>query len=439
MEELPSRKISNLPARAFLDENNRVRVPQLADVIQRVGHIKVGLDGRLWRYNNGVYSPDGEQFVGASVREFLGDKFSKHWLSEVLAYLKTFTPENMSNPDPHYLNVKNGLLDLTTLEFLPHNPDIVSTVQIPVNWNPEGACPITDKFLKSVIPEDATEIIYEIIGYALYSGTPLRKAVLLLGPGGNGKSVLLRLIDALLGSENVSHVSLQLLSENQFARASLVSKLANICGDLDARSIRHSDIFKQVTGGDRIFAEYKGRDGFSFTSIALLIFSANEAPASSDQTKAWFDRWLIVPMERRFEGTADADPHISSKLTTQPELEGLLFRSVNALHTLLERGEFHIPTSMAKAADGYRENLDTVSTFVEEMCVLGGEDWIRRSDLAAAYRKWCQESGRSVVTVTEFNKRLSSSYNGRVSLATRRGIRGWKGVRLQVESDWKVE
>ena len=43
----------------------------------------------------------------------------------------------------------------------------------------------------------------------------------------------LKLITALLGEVNVSHVPLQLLTENRFAIAELFGKLANVCGDLD--------------------------------------------------------------------------------------------------------------------------------------------------------------------------------------------------------------
>ena len=42
-------------------------------------------------------------------------------------------------------------------------------------------------------PADCRELIEELLGYALYPANPYRKAVLLLGPGSNGKSTLLGL------------------------------------------------------------------------------------------------------------------------------------------------------------------------------------------------------------------------------------------------------
>jgi len=78
-----------------------------------------------------------------------------------------------------------------------------------------------------------------------------------------------------------------------------------------------------LTGGDRIHAQRKYGHPFSFNPICILVFSANEAPPSFDQTQAWFDRWLIIPMERRI-GDEEMDPGLIEKLTVPSELEGLL-------------------------------------------------------------------------------------------------------------------
>ena len=191
--------------------------------------------------------------------------------------------------------------------------------------------PRTDQFLAEVFPADAVAIAKEVLGYALYAGNPYRKAVLLLGSGGNGKSKYLAIVSALLGAANVASVPVQVFGENRFASAELFGKLANVAGDLDARAIKRSDVFKMITGGDPIMAERKNCHPFSFVSFALPLFSANEPPISSDQTQAWFDRWLILPMERRIEGTSLCDPFLEAKLTTSDELAGALVLAVDGL------------------------------------------------------------------------------------------------------------
>jgi putative DNA primase/helicase len=252
--------------------------------------------------------------------------------------------------------------------------------------------------------------------------------VLLRGPGGNGKSVLLNIVRALLGDDNVATVSLQVLAENRFAAAQLDGKLANICGDLDARAVRSSDLFKQLTGGDAVLAEHKYGQPFAFVSHALLLFSANEAPISQDQTPAWFDRWLIIPLDNRL--TQDrVDPHLLAKLTTGDELSGLLARAVEGLRSLMERGHFDEPDSVLRARDAYTSELDTVRSFVAEECVVEKEQREPRSLLYQAYRLWCSEGGRLPLSAVSFNKRIRRDYP--IELKVVRGDRRWEGIALR--------
>src|SRR5262249_6716293 len=159
-----------------------------------------------------------------------------------------------------------------------------------VAWKPEAEAPQVEKFIGETFPDDAVELAYEIAGYALLSTNPLQRAVLLLGPGDNGKGVYLGLIRALVGDENVSGLSLHEISENRFARAELFGKLVNVHGDLDARSVSRTDVFKVLTGDGRLDAEIKHGAHFHFVPRALPIFSANESPISSDQSHGYFRR-----------------------------------------------------------------------------------------------------------------------------------------------------
>jgi len=414
----------------FFSKDLGLNVPLLGDLIRREDFVTRGGDARLYHYRGGVYLPNGEDVVKARVREILGERFKARHVSEVLAWLSTFPIEVGQVQPEGLLNVRNGLLDWRAMQLREHTPEVISTVQLPVAWRPKAKCRRIESFLADVLPEDALDFIFELVGYALYPGNPFRMAVLLLGPGRNGKTVLLLVMRALLGEANVSAVPLQVLAENRFAAAELYGKTANICGDLDARAVRQTDIFKMIVGGDAIPAERKHRDAFTFTPFALLLFSANEPPISSDQTEAWFDRWVIVPMERRISEDC-VDPHLVAKLTTEEELEGLLVRAVEGLRRVMARGRFDLPASIEAGRAAYREKLDTVTAFVAEECVFHLEAWTPRPQLYRAYRTWAQESGRFPVSSAVFNDHLRRGFEGRIAEITRRGTRGWGGIGLR--------
>ncbi len=140
---------------------------------------------------------------------------------------------------------------------MPHSPDYLSTVQLAVEYDPEAKCPRFDKWLTEVLDPDCIEFIWEIIGYTMYSGNPLQIAVLLSGKGRNGKGSLIRILEAIIGSHNITSVTLHDLSENRFAKALLYGKLANLAGDLDPKWVSNTAIFKSVTGGDTLQGENK--------------------------------------------------------------------------------------------------------------------------------------------------------------------------------------
>ncbi len=419
-----------LPARVFFGDRNNLIVARLGEVIRRAGHVRTGVDGRLYRYENGVYRSDGEIWVRARVREALGDRVRRDHFAEVLTWLRSFEPTVSSRPPEHLLNVANGLLEWRSGVLHPHDPSVVTTIQLPVPWHADAHCPRLETFLGEVLPSDTVEIAEEIMGYALYAGNPMRKAVLLLGSGGNGKSKFLGVIAGLAGRDNVAAVPVQVFGENRFASAELFGKLANIAGDLDARAIKRTDVFKMITGGDPIMAERKNCHPFSFISYALPLFSANEPPISSDQTQAWFDRWIILPMERRFEGTSICDPNLEAKLTTEAELAGGLVIAVEGLRRLMKRGRFDEPESVRGAGEQYRDRLDTVRGFVAEMTVLRLDAWCPRPALYKAYRQWCQDSGKYPVSAENFNAHLRQNYPTQLEERVRRGTRGWGGIGL---------
>jgi putative DNA primase/helicase len=418
------------PAPDLFDDEGKFCPAYAGAALLREGPMLLGTDGQLWRYKSGVYRPDGDSWAKARLRALVGRYFRRNQLEEVAAYLRARVPTALGNDPPtDVINCASGLLDWRTGTLRTWSPDVRSINQIPVTWNPDATCPTILRYFAEVFPWDTFDLVCEICGYALYPGNPFRKAILLLGPGGNGKSTFLRLLTKLLGAANVSSVALQTLSENRFAAADLYGKLANICGDLDARAIEHTSLFKQVTGGDPIYAERKFKDGFAFVSYALPIFSANALPRVSDQTDAWFSRWLPILMPNAFpdEGTEARDAALAA------ELEGLFVLAVRGLQRLMARERLELPASVKAAQVEYRQTLDTAAGFLAEECRPDPNGWLDRAELYQAYRQWCQDSGRPFpLAKVEFNQRLRRNY----PLGPRNGGRpSWIGLRRRMPWD----
>jgi putative DNA primase/helicase len=389
--------------------------------------LRPGVGGVLHHFEDGVWRSDGAYWVAEQVRNLLNDRFQKRRLDETLAWLRSEIPTDFGkHARTTSINCSNGSLYWEDAILSDHTPDQLSRIRIPVKWNPDATCPTVDQYLRDVLPEDCVGLFLELLGYLLIPSNQFQLAVLLLGQGGTSKTTALRLMRSLLGADNVSSMSLHRMVEDRFASAELYGKLANISGDLDARSVERSDIFKMVTGGDSLTAERKYSDPFSFVPFARLIFAANEAPMSTDQSSAYFDRWLVIPMERRFRGTDSDIPDFADKLTTTAELEGLLVKAVAGLKRLTARGHFEVPASVREAGDRHQRDLDSVLSFVDEACSLDSVSWTHRGALYRRYSDWCVSNGRRKLSSRKVYDRLRGL--PAVSETTRDGYAGFRGI-----------
>jgi putative DNA primase/helicase len=421
------------PVFAPVFDDGRFIVSAAGELLRAEGHLCMGHDGRIYRYHEGVYVPDGEQWARERLVEILGRTWKRNYPEDVIAWLRAGPVFIQAQPSFEYVNVPNGLLVLRDRTLRPHSPLIASAIQLGARWDPDADCPKIAKFFGEVLPGVPLEFIYELFGYTIYPANPYSKAVMCLGGGSNGKSVFLALLRRLLGQGNYSSVPLQAMSENRFSSADMFGKLANICGDIDARAIKRTDLFKQITGGDPISAERKYGHPFEFRAFATPWFSANDPPMTSDQTDAWFRRWIILPFTEHFD-KATANAMLDAQLTTDDEISGLLRHSIEGLHRLVRRGFFEPPERIEEAGVRYRDRLDTVREFVGEECTMSSSAWTLRSGFYKQYVEWCREGGRMPLSAASFNDRLQRDYP-EVNLTIVRGQRRWNGISVRSLAD----
>ncbi len=361
---------------------------------------------QLYVYQEGVYKPCKEDFIKKECRKRLGTKSTISRIKEVIAHiidLRKVDAEEINKQGIKLINLKNGMLDWRTGELLPHDKGYLSTIRIPVRYDPEATCPTVDAFLESTLPADCIELIEEIIGYCLIPDVSFDKAIMLVGSGANGKSTFLNLLGAVLGFDNVSTIPLQEICDHRFKRAGLFGKLANIFTDVGSRALLDSGYFKAIVSGDSIDAEQKFKTPFNFRPHVKLLFSANEMPKSGDRTHAFYRRWIIVPFPNTFMGR-DADRSLIYKMLTPKGLSGLLNRAVRGLRRLFKNSCFSENATTSAALNEYRKENDSIVAFIEACCEFDKGFEIGRKELFGAYETFCNDEGAKQAGKKNFNK-----------------------------------
>jgi putative DNA primase/helicase len=386
----------------------------------------------LHLYKEGTYQNAEKDFRERTTKA-LRDDFQSRRLTETMHYMKNILPE--VTPDEAtsmsgYLNVKNGLINLNTMAFEEHTPELRTIMQLPVVYDPNATCPMFMQFLSKVIPKECEPILQEMFCYCLLPTMKYEKSFLFYGEGGNGKGTVIAVMQMFFGEQNASNVALQTLGENRFAASGLFGKMVNLHADIPNRLIDDSSLFKELTSGDRIQAEEKHKAAFSFNNRAKLVFSANELPSSRDNSEGFHRRWVIVPFPNKFN-----DRGLRSGLFSDSEMSGILNWALIGLERLQKQDGFTESKIVRDKIRDYREKSDNVVHFLNERCEPGtATDEISKQDLYDHYKRACMDWGVHPVSQMNFNGRLKVVYP--MALEYRKsGNRRWRHIKYNYQPD----
>lgn len=425
----------------YFDERGRFIAKRVGDdIMQEMKFVTAFDNEECYYYDGGIYKIGGEKKIKEEVDKVLGEYTTTVRRSEVINYIKTATyiDRRAFNSDKFLLNLQNGLLDVKTRKLMPHTPEVISTIQLPITYNTTQKCDQIKQFFIEIVKAEDIPVLEEIIGYCLYGAYPISKAVILTGSGSNGKSVFLNMLKVFLGEDNTCSISLQDLCGNRFASSFLYGKLANLYPDLSSKALHNTGMFKILTGGDRAGAEKKFGAHFEFDNIAKMIFSCNELPASDDDTDAFFRRLIFINFPNTFsKEKGNLDEKKLAKITTNEELSGLLNASLDALDRLIARGQFSKGISTEETREKYLTMSDSVAAYCLNCLDQDSTNTIEKQELYNGYCQYCREKSIPTVSQATFFKGLPQHFPVfTVHGKNKEGKRAWltKGIRYRGDS-----
>lgn len=386
--------------------------------------------GTPYIYSNGYYKVDmSGARLKSIIRSLIYPQFIKSTtINNIYAlFLQDITIEKsfeeLNSYPAHWICFENGMYDCRTKQVLPHNPKYLCINQIPHKYEPnvkyEGRR--VEEYLHFICEEqDSREMLLQFIGYSLTKDVGQQKFLVLNGEGGTGKSTVIRLIEALVGSINVSNISLTDLQQ-RFASFGLMGKLLNSCADLEIQALEDTSIIKKILGEDTLRAEQKGRDAISFKSYAKLVFSTNELPlVKAEKTNGFYRRLLVLTMNKV---PLQKNPNLFQELLT--EIDYLLQLSVQAVERMYQQGTITVSEASEGAVLQLRADSDTTEAFLQEFCVNSDVGRIERTELYNKYNAFCEDTDRQSLTKNNFYKAMRTK--GYSELKTN-GYRYFKGI-----------
>ena len=332
-----------------------------------------------------------------------------------------YVAQDALNSIEDLINFNNGLLHIQEDEMtlLPHSPDILSTIQIPCSWiDRDTPTPVFDRYMHTLANGDKAieKLLLEFIGVCISNikGWRMKKALFLVGDGDTGKSQLKSLVERLLGKGNFIGTDLKDI-ESRFGTGAIYNTRLAGSSDMSFLSVDELKTFKKITGGDSLYAEFKGQQAFEFTYNGLLWFCMNRLPKFGGDDGKWiYDRIMVVECPNVIPKDKQ-DKTLLDKLYA--EREGIVYKAVKALQTVITNGyRFSEPDSVSKARDTYMSENNTVISFYNECMTerpqLGSiKDTCTTGKVYDVYKGWCYDNNNGYAkTAKEFRDTLAGMH-----------------------------
>ena len=390
-------------------EGKAFKFDEFAQYLIRERHVK-RINGALHIYRDGVYVDGYRELEGAMI-EIL-PSLSRSKRAEVLEYLEVIIREDTPQADAHLVAFKNGVLNVVTGELLPFSPAVVITNRVPWDYRAGAKSELLEHTLGRLACGDKQirALLEEMAGYCFYRRNELRKAFILTGGARGGKSTYIAMLMTMLGEENTSALDLKELGD-RFKTAELFRKLANLGDDIGDDFIGDTAVFKKLVSGDRLTAERKGQDPFSFSNYSKMIFSANTLPRIKDRARAVIDRLIVIPFNAQFsKDDPDYRPFIKYELCQRENIEALVCLGVEGLKRVLEHNAFTVSGAVKKQIEEYDELNNPITTFFKEL----SEEELCREPVAhwyASYHEFCLANQIQSLSRIEFSRQLLREFS----------------------------
>lgn len=325
--------------------------------------------------------------------------------------------------DPFLINFKNGYYNVKNNRFIKsEDSKKIFFYEIPHEYknDKDYRCPNFMDALKKwlginnkVSPKD----MFQFMGYTMSMNVGQRKSFLIKGETKSGKTQFQEILKALVGRENTSEISLQMLGDDKFSSSSLEWKILNYFDDLPQKGLTDVSLFKIIAGGSStIPIRRMHTEPYSCVNTVCLWYNTNNVPMTkATEDDSFFNRWIITFFPNKFEEESpDPDyediPYFHKTITEdKDEMQGIIHYCLKALRILYKNKHFRkvLSTDSRKI---WEYESDLLYAFLDKYTVLDDDEDIHCGEFRHwynIYRRTRHPSRRRPgVTPTALNKEM---------------------------------
>ena len=337
---------------------------------------------------------------------------------------------NELDENANLFNTPTGIIDLRSCKLYPHKRELylsrISGVEIS-----SGDCPVWEKFLETILggDEQLYRYIQKALGYSMLGSTAEQCLFFLYGNGCNGKSTMLDPIRRIFGDYG-ANAQAETFMDSACRAGAARSDLARLKGvrfltvsEPDEGSKLNESLIKQITGGDPLTTRFQYGLDFEYPPYFTMWIPTNHRPIIRGTDDGIWRRIRVIPFNVHISDDMK-DTALPEKLEKElPMIFGWILGGLK----LYKKEGLKSPAAVAECTNSYRREMDTVSAFITECCVIDKNRSETAADLYEAYCYWADKNAEYTVNRRSFSQRISDM-NG-VQRVRNNGI-VYKGIGL---------
>jgi putative DNA primase/helicase len=450
--------VSNRPAKTKV--SNKISELEIALNIVSEDYVSQGDDLFFWTGTHWKFVDSDSRQMREIYRNIdfqLGDKVSH---SKSFSVFKLFLRHSNSPPvdlwrhRPNIINFNNFCLKVVghELQKFEHNREDYCTYCLDLEFD-DNSNKVNQKlidFLSTAFGDDDDAVdkihaVQELFGACLLPRYP--RIYLLHGVPAAGKSTIIKILEGLLGHENISRVSPSAMGG--FRLNEMVNKLANVVHDIDTQKKLNDEIMKMVEDGGVISVDRKFQKPIIAKTPMLHIYACNALPPIGDGESRAYDRRVSIidflhSYAPHLQGQTDKLNPLDVEILS--DLQGVINFALEGLSRLIKnKGFYTVPESSKTHTEQWQDESDIFTEFLREESIITrikvcDEEGYRitKGELRKAWTEWQKNYHKETKMISKnrlYNKLRDMGFN-EVMI---NGTRYFKGISRYTLSDEKRE
>ena len=310
--------------------------------------------------------------------------------------------------------------------------------RLPVRYDPEAPEPKTWlRFLDELLYPEDIPTLQEYMGYCLIPSTKGQKMLLLKGKGGEGKSRIGLVMQAIFGT-NMKNGSIAKVEASPFARADLEHELVMVDDDMKLEALAQTHHVKSIVTAEMpMDLERKGVQSYQGQMfVRFMAFGNGDLQSLYDHSDGFYRRQLILSTRDKPADRKD-DPFLAEKLCA--EAEGIVIWAIEGLRRLIANDYAFTVSDRARAnLTEVKKDANNILGFLSSEGYIAFEKGrtITAKQLYDVYCLWCEDNAFKPRPARSFGVYLIGhqedygvEYNNKVTNAQGRRVWGYWGIK----------